>query len=293
MLVTGASGFIGRAVCTEFLKRGIRVRAAVRDAASPVVSGVERCVVGDLAAPVHWPLEGVDAILHLAGIAHQLRGKGRERAYQAVNCDATERLARHAAQAGVRRLVFLSSIKVNGERTTPGRPFREDDAPRPADRYARSKWDAEQALADVAVATRLEVVVVRPPLVYGHGVGANFRRLVDLVKSGLPLPLASIHNRRSLIYVGNLVEALFLCVFVPAARGRTLLVSDGEDVSTPVLVRRIAAALGRRARLFPFPPALLPEKLTESLVIDSGVARTVLGWQPRFGMEAALAETVR
>lgn len=293
MLVTGASGFIGRAVCSEFLKRGIHVRAAVRDERSEVVPGAERHCVGDLAGPVRWPLATVDAVVHLAGIAHELHGMRAEDRYQLINRDSTEQLARQAAAAGVRRLVFVSSINVNGERTAPEQPFREGDPPRPADRYARSKWAAEQALADVAASAGLEVVVVRPPLVYGHGVRANFRRLVDLVKSGLPLPFASIRNRRSLLYVGNLADALSLCISAPAARGRTLLVADGEDVSTPELVRRIATALGRRARLFPFPTGLLPAKLADSLVVDSRPARDLLGWRPPFGVDAALAETVR
>ena len=293
MLVTGASGFIGRAVCGEFLKRSVRVRAAVRDEASEAVAGAERHCVGDLARPVRWPLASVDAVVHLAGIAHELRGMSGEGQYRAVNRDATEQLARQAAAAGVRRLVFASSIKVNGERTTLEHAFGEGDAPRPAGRYARSKWAAEQALAEVAASTGLEVVVVRLPLVYGHGVRANFHRLVRLVKSGLPLPLASVRNRRSLLYVGNLADVLQLSLSVPAASGRTLLVSDGEDLSTPELVRRIANALGRTARLFAFPTGLLPAKLTESLAVDSRPARDLLGWAPRFSVDAALAQTVR
>jgi nucleoside-diphosphate-sugar epimerase len=292
-MVTGASGFIGRAACTELLKRGFRVRAAVRDNASTVVSGAERYTIGDLRHASEWKLDGVDAVIHLAGIAHELRGQNAEAVYQAVNCAATERLAREAAKAGVRRLVFASSIKVNGERTAPDRPFREDDAPQPADRYARSKWAAERALAAIAAGSRLEVVIVRPPLVYGPGVRANFRRLIDLVKSGVPLPLASIRNRRSLVYVGNLADVLALAVSAPAAKGRTLLVSDGEDLSTPELVRRLGAALGRMPRLFPFPTRLLPAKLVESLVVDSSATRSALAWKPRHGVDAGLAETVR
>ena len=293
VLVTGASGFIGRAACKEFLARGLKVTAAVRDDSSPLVPGAGRQAVGDLAKPVAWQLRGVDAVVHLAGIAHQLHGQDAEAVYDAVNRDATERLAREAARSGVRRLVFVSSVKVNGERTAPDRPFREADAPQPGDRYARSKWAAEQALAQVAAETGLEVVVVRPPLVYGPGVRANFRRLVELVKTGLPLPFASIRNRRSLVYVGNLAEVLALCVTLPAAKGRTFLVSDGEDLATPDLVRRIGAALRRKPRLFRFPPALLPGKLVESLVVDSSEVRRLLGWQPGHGVDAALAETVR
>lgn len=293
VLVTGASGFIGRAACKEFLTRGFDVRAGVRDASSAAVRGATPYVVGDLRQPSGWDLGGMEAIVHLAGIAHELRGQNAEAVYQAVNCAATERLAREAARAGVRRFVFVSSIKVNGERTTLDRPFTEAAAPRPGDRYARSKWAGERALAAIADETGLEVVVVRPPLVYGPGVRANFRRLVDLVKTGLPLPFASIRNRRSLVYVANLVDVLRLCITVPAAKGKTLLVSDGEDLSTPDLVRRIATALGRAPRLFPFPPSLLPAKLAESLVVDASATRRLLGWEPRYGVDAGLLETVR
>ena len=293
VLVTGASGFVGRATCTELLKRGFEVRAAVRNEASPLVAGAARYAVGDLAQPTAWRLQGVDAVVHLAGIAHQLHGQNAEAVYQAVNCAATELLARAAAKAGVRRFVFVSSIKVNGERTPTNRPFTADDVPHPSDRYARSKWAAERALAGVAAETGLEVTVVRPPLVYGQGVRGNFRRIIGLVKTGLPLPLASIRNRRSLVFLGNLVDVLSLCVSIPAARGAILLVSDGEDLGTPELVRRIGTALGRTPKLFPFPAALLPRKLVESLLVDVEATHRLLGWRPRYSVAAALAETVQ
>jgi nucleoside-diphosphate-sugar epimerase len=293
VLVTGANGFVGRAVSKEFLKRGMAVWAGVRDNARAVAMGAEPYVLGDLGLAEKRHLPSVDAIVHLAGIAHELRGQNAEHVYQTVNCAATERLARDASMAGIRRFVFVSTIKVNGERTAIDRPFRETDTPAPHDRYARSKLAAEQALARVAAETGLEVVVIRPPLVYGPGVRANFRRLVDLVKKGLPLPLGSIRNRRSLIYVGNLADALALSIAVNEAKGNTFLVSDGRDLSTPELVRRIAAALGRGVKLFPFPPGLLPAKLVESLVVDSSAVRAALGWRPPYEIDAALVEALR
>jgi len=293
VLVTGASGFVGRATCAELARRGFSVTGAVRSGQSPLVQGVDRFVAGDIAQRRAWTLQGFDAVVHLAGIAHQLGGQDAESVYQTVNCDATAVLARAAAAARVRRFVFVSSIKVNGEGTDRDRPFRADDVPQPADRYALPKWAAEQALANVAAETGLEVAIVRPPLVYGPGMRANFRRLVQLVRSGLPMPFASINNRRSLVYVGNLADVLVSCVFVAAAKGKTFLVSDGDDLSTPELVRRIGAALGRTVRLFPFPAALLPGKLTQSLVVDAAATRRALAWQPRFGVDAALALSVR
>lgn len=264
--VTGATGFIGRAFCAQ------------RDLdATP----------GDLRQP-GWEdkLRGNEVVVHLAGVAH---ARANDALYEEVNVRATRRLADAAVRAGVRRLVFVSSIKVNGEATPPDRPFRASDAPAPADEYGRSKWRAEQALARVA---GLDVVVVRPPLVYGPGVRANFRRLLQLVDSGLPLPFGSIRNRRSFVFVGNLVALLWRCAEHPAAAGRTFLASDGEDLSTPELVRRIAKALGGQARMVSFPPFLLPSKLTGSLVVDAAETRRLLEWQPPYSVDEGLAITI-
>jgi nucleoside-diphosphate-sugar epimerase len=289
VLVTGASGFIGRAACAEFAKRGWTVHAGVRTASTDLLKG--------------WPLSGVDVVVHLAGIAHELRGQNAESVYQEMNCVATERLARAAAQAGVRRFVFMSSIKVNGERTPLDRPFRAGDAPQPQDRYARSKWAAERALASVG--GKLEVVILRPPLVYGPGVRANFLRLIRLVERRLPLPFAAIRNRRSLIYVGNLVELIALAAISPAAAGRTLLAADGEDLSTPQLVTEIGAALGAPARLLPMPVILLKVagavtgmraeigRLVDSLAVDASETRELLGWRPAHSPSEGIGATVR
>ena len=291
-LVTGATGFVGRAVCAHLLGEGWRVRAAVRNSVAVLPAGIEAQLTGDI-TQASWAqaLQGASAVVHLAAAVHR-GGRQDEAFYEAVNCRATERLAEAAARAGARRFVFMSSIKVNGEDTPPGRPFRAADEARPEDAYGRSKWCAERALRQVAQASGLETAVVRPPLVYGPGVGANFRRLVRLVDSRLPLPFGSIRNQRSSIYVGNLSALVGRCLAHPDAAGRTFLASDGEDLSTPELVRRIGAALGFSPRVFPFPLFLLPEKLTASLVVDSGETQAVLGWQPPYTVDEGLARTV-
>ena len=298
VLVTGASGFIGRAACATFARRGWQVHAGVRadskiEGAQPVRGSLEQ----------GWPLEGIDVVVHLAGIAHQLHGKAAESTYHALNCEATERLARAAIQAGVRRFVFMSSIKVNGERTPIDRPFRAGDAPQPEDRYARSKRDAEQALAGLG--GRMEVVVVRPPLVYGPGVRANFLRLVRLVDRRMPLPFGAIRNRRSLVYVGNLADLIVAAASSPAAVGRTLLAADGEDMSTPQLIMEIGRALGKSARQVGIPVGLLRlggaitgmgaeiGRLVDSLVVDASETREGLNWRPPFSVQEGIANTVR
>jgi UDP-N-acetyl-alpha-D-quinovosamine dehydrogenase len=305
VLVTGASGFIGTAFCSDAVAKGWKVRAAVRRPSAALAPGVEQCAVGDVTDAVWEPaLADIDAVLHLAGIAHELKGPQAEAVYHAVNCAATERLARAAARCGVRRFLFLSSIKVNGERTASDRPFRPGDEPRPQDRYARSKREAERVLAQVAAQSKLEVAIIRPPLVYGPGVGANFLRLIALVSKGIPLPFGSIRNRRSLLYVGNLAALLAACALAPQAAGRTLLAADGQDVSTPELIKKIALALGRRARLWPFPASALRalgalcgqadkiDRLVESLAVDASETRSVLQWQPRFTVEQGIEHTV-
>jgi nucleoside-diphosphate-sugar epimerase len=265
VFVTGATGFIGRAFCAE---------------------SHLQVTTGDLRQP-GWEerLRGIEVVVHLAGVAHT---RASDALYEEVNVRATLRLAEAAVRAGVRRMVFISSIKVNGEATSIDHPFRAGDTPNPQDEYGRSKWRAEQALARVG---RLEVVVVRPPLVYGPGVRANFRRLLLLVDTGLPLPFGSIRNRRSFVFVGNLVALVRRCVEHRAAAGKTFLAADGEDLSTPELVRRLAAALGRKARLVPFPPSLLPSKLAGSLLVDASKTCDLLQWQPPYSVDEGLART--
>lgn len=261
--------------------------------------------MGELGPGTAWTdaLRGVDVVFHLAARVHQLEDTAADPAaeYRRVNAAGTEHLARCAAARGVRRMVLVSSVKVNGE--SREQPYRDDEAPAPADPYGVSKLEAEQALARVARATGLEAVVLRPPLVYGPGVKANVLRLLRAVDSGLPLPLGGVRNRRSLVFSGNLVDALVACGTHPGAPGHTYLVSDGEDVSTPGLIRAIAAALGRSARLVPVPFPLLRaagailgkgaavERLGGSLMVDSSGIRRELGWAPPFTLREGLERT--
>lgn len=307
-LVTGANGFVGRALCVELMRRGYTVRGAFRELSRATDLPVEIVVVGDIGAETNWSsaLEGVDVVVHLAARVHVMRETAAEplTAFREVNVVPTQRLVRAAATQGVKRFVFVSSIKVNGEATTD-KPFAPDDTPYPQDAYGVSKWEAEQVLWRVAKETGLEVTVVRLPLVYGPGVGGNFLRLLKLIERGVPLPLASIDNRRSMVYLGNLADALIACAAHPAAAGNTYLVSDGKDVSTPQLMGELARSMGRPARLWPFPPALLRsagwltgkaaevERLIGSLQIDSTQIRNELQWTPPFTVDQGMAETVR
>ncbi|WP_197702729.1 UDP-glucose 4-epimerase family protein [Sulfuricaulis limicola] len=307
VLVTGATGFVGRALCQALHRCGYQVRAGLRSAATGADGYCrDRVVVGDLGPETDWrpAIDGVDAIVHLAARVHVLKERSRNplAEFRLVNVAATERLARMAAASGVRRLVYVSSVKVNGEQTLES-PFTETDAPKPHDAYGMSKYEAEQALLKIAEEKNLEVVIVRPPLVYGSGVGGNFLRMMNWINRGFPLPLGSVPNSRSLIYLGNLVDALLTCVMHPRATGKIYLVSDGEDVSTPELVRRLAQAMGRHPRLIPFPPALLRiaglitgnsaevERLVGSLRVDSSRIRRELQWTPPFSVTQGLHDT--
>lgn len=303
-LVTGAGGFIGSALVKAL--DGHPVRRALRTPSA--TAQADDFVCGDIGPDTDWQpaLRDVDCVVHLAARTHVLRENTADplAAYRSVNVDGTRRLAEQAAAAGVRRFVFLSSIKVNGE-STSSRPFSTDDTPAPEDAYGISKLEAENALREIADRSGMEWVILRPPLVYGPGVKGNFLRLLNAVAKGVPLPLASIDNRRSLVYVGNLVDAIITCIHAPAAAGRTFLVSDGENLSTPELVRRLAAAMERNPVLLPFPPALLrfgasligrheaAMRLTGSLTIDDSALRRRLGWTPRFTLDQGFKETVQ
>lgn len=313
VLVTGANGFVGRALCPVLEAHGHQVVRVTRShAPSESVGSAGRndgklMVLGDIEGSTDWgaALGGVTDIVHLAAHVHSLRDAAGSAAYHAVNVQGTERLARMAAQSGVRRFVFLSSIKVNGERTSKGMPFKEIDQPRPSDAYAQSKWEAEQRLRSVAAETGLEVAILRPPLVYGAGVKANLLRLMHWIDKGFPLPLGLVNNRRSLLYLGNLVDAIMVCLSSPQAVGKTFLVSDGEDVSTPDLIRLISRELGRSPVLFPLPLFSLRAvgalagkrqevaRLEESLEVDSSLIRQDLGWKPPYSLQEGIEETVR
>lgn len=296
VLVTGAGGFIGQELCRTLLNQGVRVRGVTRRE-NALPPGAEAAQVGEIGPETDWraALAGVTGIIHLAARVHVMRETAADpaTAFHRINTAGSERLAQQAAEAGVRRMVYVSSIKVNGERTT-GTPFRPSDPAAPQDPYAISKWAAEQALHRIAAATALEIVILRPPLVYGPGVGGNFLRLMQLVRSGIPLPLGAVNNRRSLVYLGNLTDALTHCLHHPDAAGKTFLVSDGEDISTSELIRRLARQMGKPARLLPVPPALLRlagtllgkrneiDRLLDDLQVDSSALRHELGWVPPY-----------
>lgn len=301
-VVTGATGLVGRAVLRALAGRGARVRAVVR---TPVdlTDATEVRALGDLSGRVAWAaaLERIDTVIHLAARVHVMREDAPDplAAFRAVNVDATRRLAEAAAQAGVRRFVFVSSIKVNGERTT-GRPFTPSDRPAPRDPYAQSKLEAEAALERMAKAGAFELVILRPPLVYGPGVRGNVRRLLRLVDSGMPLPFGLVRNKRSLVSLDNLVSAIVRSASTDAATG-IYLVCDGGAVSTPELVGAVARGLDRPVRLLPVPPALLRlagtvagrgaevGRLLDSLEIDDSATRRGLGWSPPSTFEDGMA----
>jgi len=307
ILVTGAGGFVGRALCRDLLERNCDVRAAVRDLARAGDLGCEVVCVPDIAAPAAWDgaLKDVSVIVHLAARVHVMKDTASNplAAFRAVNVAGSVALARAAADAGVRRLVYVSSIKVNGEATN-GERFSECDAPSPIDPYGISKWEAEQALREIADVRGLELVIVRPPLVYGAGVGGNFLRLLKLVRSGVPLPFGAVDNARSLVFVRNLTDVLTACAIAERAAGKIFLVSDGEDLSTAELVNELARLMRKRAVLLPIPAQLLRiagrctgrqdevERLIGTLLIDSSAIRTQLGWKPPFTVAEGLLQTV-
>ena len=305
VLVTGANGFVGSALCGHLAGLGFSVRKALR--LPPERDATGAVAVGEVGPDTDWSvaLQGIDRVVHLAARVHMIRETSHDAPaeYRRVNVDGTRRLAAMAAARGVRRFVLVSSAKVNGELTQ--RPYTEADPPHPEDAYATSKWEAEQALVNIGRETGMECVILRPPLVYGPGVRANFLKLMRAVAAGVPLPFASIDNRRSLVYVGNLVDAIGGCLEHPGAPRRIFLLSDGDDLSTPDLVRRLAKALRVPARLLPMPVALLSlagaltgkraavERLTGSLQIDSSAIRDALGWTPPFAVGQGLQETAR
>ena len=311
ILITGAAGFIGRALTLSLQKNGYVVRAAIRDPSrmrrreSSHSTNLEWVFLHDLSTEgeLHQVLEGVQVVIHLAARVHVIAGHASNqiREFHRINTDWTERLACAAARQGVRRFVYLSSIKVNGEQSL--KPFVEQDSPNPQDPYSVSKWDAERALATVSSQTGLEIVVIRSPLVYGPGVGGNFLQLLNFVRKRIPLPLGLVENRRSLIYRGNLVDALIRSARDDRATGRTYLVSDGEDLSTPDLIRRLGKALGLPVRLWSVPLPMLHglghivgkqavvDRLLGSLQVDSLKIRQELDWHPPFRLDQGLAET--
>ncbi|MCG9026038.1 UDP-glucose 4-epimerase family protein [Laribacter hongkongensis] len=311
VLVTGANGFVGTATVRHLLQGGVcEVRRALRSAtpaAHDPSATPDTVAVGDIDGATDWcaALAGVDVVVHTAARVHMMRETEADPlvTFRRINTEGSVNLARQAAEAGVRRLVFISSVKVNGEATPPGQPFRpQDPVLCPDDPYGISKFEAEQGLREVAAATGLEVVVIRPVLVYGPGVRANFESMMKWVARGVPLPLGAIRaNRRSLVGLDNLVDLIACCATHPAAAGQVFFAADGEDVSTTELLTRVGAELGKPARLLPVPPVLLQagarlagcgavvQRLCGSLQVDISANTRLLGWQPPLSLGAGLS----
>ena len=306
--MTGGSGFVGAAMLKRLLKDGFEARASARSNLSTELKGVQYHQIRDMTVATDWnaALIGVQAVVHCAARVHVMQDDATDplHAYREVNVNGTFNLARQAAQAGVGRFVFVSSIKVNGEATQPGHPFTADDAPSPLDPYGVSKLEAEQGLREIEAQTGMQVVIVRPPLVYGPGVKANFASMIRWVVRGIPLPLGTIHNARSMVALDNLVDLLVTCLNHPAAAGQTFLVSDGQDVSTTELLRRTANAMGKKAFLLPVPASVLElgasllgkravaQRLCGSLQVDIEKTRRLLGWSPPLTLDQGLKKAV-
>ena len=304
VLITGASGLVGRALAERLAASGYRLRAAERSARALGPHFDEQVVVGDISLRTDWraALENVDLVVHAAARTHIGSGSAEERACQETNADGTEGLVRAATQGGVQRLVYLSTVKVNGE-CTATRPFTATDEPHPQGPYAYSKWLGEVRASAAAANSSLDLAIARLPLIYGPGVRANFLRLVQWLDHRRPLPFAAVHNARSLVSVWNLSDFLLRLLEHPCGTG-TWMVSDGRDVSTPELLTLIGAALGRKPRLFPVPLSLLRTgaallglseqvlRLSGSLTVDVTPAKVLLGWQPPLSVEESLDRTI-
>jgi nucleoside-diphosphate-sugar epimerase len=305
LLVTGANGFVGRAICTELIKHELNVLAAIREKAA-----IESCtpfVIGNINNATDWKpaLFGVDVVIHLAARVHVMKDKAGDPLveFRKVNVEGTLSLARQAAKAGVKRFIFVSSVKVNGEHTASNKPFTENGIPNPQDAYGLSKLEAELGLLKIAQQTSMQVVIIRPPLVYGQGVKANFASMMRTVKRGVPFPLGAIHNRRSFVYVGNLVSLITTCIHHPAAVNQVFLVSDGCDLSTTQLLQACATALGVKSWLWPIPQRLIEglaalmgkrdvaQRLCGNLQVDISKAQKLLGWTPPISVVDGLKAT--
>jgi nucleoside-diphosphate-sugar epimerase len=309
VLVTGANGFVGSSILKRLAEDfAPNIRAAVRRTDAVLPSGVAKLVTGDMGRNTDWAaaLDGVDVVIHAAARVHVMQEAAPDplAEFRRVNVEGTLNLARHAAVAGARRFIFVSSVKVNGEETQPARPFTASTIPAPLDAYGVSKLEAENGLRDIASKTGMEIVVVRPPLVYGPGVKANFATMMRWLRRDIPLPLGAIYNQRSLVAIDNLVDLIMTCLEHPAAANHTFLVSDGEDVSTTELLRRMGAAMGHPARLVAVPESWLKlaasafgkqdfgQRLCGSLQVDISETRQLLGWSPPITLGQGLKKAV-
>jgi nucleoside-diphosphate-sugar epimerase len=307
ILVTGATGFVGTELIKRLLQEKYDVRGVVRREQKKYSDKYDFIHIEDLNPEIDWTdaLSGIDCIVHLAARVHVLDENAKNPLFEfrRLNVDGTLNLARQAALAGVRRFVFVSSIKVNGEFTFLGSPFTAHGKPHPQDYYGLSKYEAEVGLLEIASKTSMEVVIIRPPLVYGPGVKANFASMMKWLSRGIPLPLGAVYNQRSLVALDNLVDLIVTCLKHPKAANQTFLVSDGEDMSTTQMLRRMGQALGKPARLIPVPVMLMnisakllgktavAQRLFESLQVDSSKTQDILGWKPVVTVDEALKKT--
>lgn len=308
ILLTGGTGFVGKAIAEAIqCRHEYRLQLALRRKMLHAMGSVSCVEVGSIGATTDWSLALADisVVIHSAARVHVMHDTASEplAKFREVNVDGTLTLARQAADAGVKRFIFISSIKVNGEGTLRGNPYTAFDTPAPEDPYGISKMEAEQGLRLIADETGMEVVIIRPVLVYGPGVKANFLSMMRWVHKGIPLPLGAINNSRSLVSLDNLVDLIVTCIDHPAAANQTFLVSDGEDLSTTELLRRVGAAVDKPARLLPVPPKLLEfgasllgkkavaQRLLGSLQVDISHTCSTLGWKPPVTVDEALAKT--
>lgn len=303
--MTGANGFVGHVLVKQLVLQNYHVRAAVRRHQKH--EAISYTAVSEVDAETSWAvaLENVDVVIHLAARVHVMRDTAKNPldAFIKVNVEGTRHLAESAARSGVTRFVYVSSVKANGDELDT--VYSELDKPNPQDDYGVSKWEAEQAIHEISAKTGMEIVIIRPPLVYGAGVKGNFSQMMKVLAKGFPLPFASVKNLRSFIYVDNLVDVLIACVKHPAAAGQTYLVSDGEDVSTPDLLRKLSCAMGKPAKLFPFSPVLMRfagrllgksdqiNRLLGNLQVDSSKIRRELNWHPPYTMDEGLKATAK
>ena len=310
ILVTGGTGFVGSALCKVLYSHGYKLHVALRHAEDIALlpKSAVPFVVGDIDGQTDWTqaLAGCEVVMHLAARVHIMQDAAKDplTEYRKTNTEATLHLAEEAVKAGIKRFIFASSIKVNGEETSPGQPFTANDLPAPQDPYGISKYEAETGLMKLALQTRMDVVIVRPPLVYGPGVKANFETMLRWLARGIPLPLGMVtNNRRSFVALDNLVDLLIICIEHPIAANQVFLASDGEDLSTAVLMEKMSKALGKHPILLPVPPAILKagakmlgcmdaaQRLLGSLQVDISKTQALLGWSPPLSADEGFRQT--
>jgi nucleoside-diphosphate-sugar epimerase len=309
LLITGSTGFLGKALCKNLKIKKHLIHTAIRSENQILIEGTKSFNVGDICSTTKWKnaLMGIDCVIHCAARTHVMKEEKKNQllSYRKINVEGTKNLAIQAASQGVKRFIFISSIKVNGEQTVGCSSFNSNNNPKPEDAYGISKWEAEQTLWNISKLTGLEVVIIRPPLVYGEEVKGNFLRLLDLIYKGVPLPLAGIKNNRSFLGIENLIDAITQCIDHPKASGNTFLISDLECISTSDLINKLARLMKKPSRLFSVPISLIKligyitgksleiKRLLYSLQVDSSNIRKALGWTPPFSLDEGLKKTVK